>query len=50
MLKKKTTFVMVQTGNAWAVAEESCELEGVSGTGPPEHTHNRTKWRLLLES
>ena len=30
---KKTTFVMVKTENAWAMAEESCELEGVSGTG-----------------
>lgn len=33
MLKKKTISVMVKTEDAWAVAEESCELEGVSVTG-----------------
>lgn len=33
MLKKKTIFVVVKKGTDWAVTEESCELEGVSGTG-----------------
>lgn len=33
MLKKKTVFVVVKKETDWAVTEESCELEGVSGTG-----------------